>query len=92
MRRNGKSAAAVVIMVLVAAFTTASEDQEGSYRIEQPGTITFTVGLQITGKIDKPQVMIFLPKERPVLRDIELSKSFESQIFEPLPFEPVKNW
>jgi hypothetical protein len=58
------------------------------YRIDRPGTITFTVGVVIKGKVDKPQVMIFLPKEKPYFRDFKLSHSFAEELKEPLPFEP----
>jgi hypothetical protein len=59
------------------------------YRIDQPGTITFTVGMVIKGKIDKPQVMIFLPKEKPFYREFKLTHSFAGELEEPLPFEPL---
>jgi hypothetical protein len=59
------------------------------YRIDQPGTITFTVGVVIKGKIDKPQVMIFLPKEKPFYHDFKVSHSFADELREPLPFEPL---
>jgi hypothetical protein len=58
------------------------------YRIEKPGTITFTVGVKIKGKVEKPQVMIFLPKEKPVYKEITIAHSFYDDIMEPLPFEP----
>ncbi len=64
--------------------------QEGKgYRIDRPGTITFTVGIKIKGKIEKPQVMIFLPKEKPVYNKTTFSMSFMDDIMTPLPFEPV---
>jgi hypothetical protein len=59
------------------------------YRIDQPGTITFTVGVVIKGKIDKPQVMIFLPKEKPFFHDFKVTHSFADELREPLPFEPL---
>jgi hypothetical protein len=60
------------------------KDDQG-YRIDKPGTITFTVGVKIKGKVEKPQVMIFLPKEKPFYRDISITHSFYSDIMEPLP-------
>jgi hypothetical protein len=60
------------------------KDDQG-YRIDKPGTITFTVGVKIKGKVEKPQVMIFLPKEKPFYRDIPITHSFYSDIMEPLP-------
>jgi hypothetical protein len=59
------------------------------YRIEKPGTITFTVGIKIKGKVEKPQVMIFLPKEKPVYKEHMLNRSFEKELSEPLDFSPV---
>ncbi|NLG17423.1 MAG: hypothetical protein GX556_08865 [Fibrobacter sp.] len=63
--------------------------EEQGYRIEQPGTITFTVGVKIKGKIEKPQVMIFLPKEKTVYREIEFERSFKEDLADPLPFSPI---
>ncbi|MFP4013646.1 MAG: hypothetical protein ACLFVQ_06140 [Chitinispirillaceae bacterium] len=63
--------------------------KQENYRIETPGTITFTVGTKIKGKVDKPQVMIFLPKERSYYRGMDLTKSFSEQIMQPLPLVPL---
>ena len=62
--------------------------QQG-YRIVQPGTITFTVGMVIKGKVEKPQVMIFLPKEKSYFREQEFSHSFREELSTPLPFFPL---
>ena len=62
--------------------------QQG-YRIDQPGTITFTVGMVIKGKVEKPQVMIFLPKEKSYFRELEFSHSFGEELSKPLPFSPL---
>jgi hypothetical protein len=59
------------------------------YRIDQPGTITFTVGMVIKGKIEKPQVMIFLPKENSFHREVKFSRSFSEELNKPLPFDPI---
>lgn len=59
------------------------------YRIDQPGTITFTVGVKISGKVEKPQVMIFLPKEKTLYRDEMLTRSFSEEIQQPIPFSPI---
>jgi len=64
-------------------------DQLQGYRIDQPGTITFTVGVQIKGKVEKPQVVIFLPKERSLYREVTFVRSFNKEIMQPLPFTPV---
>jgi hypothetical protein len=60
------------------------------YRIDKPGTITFTIGVKIKGKVEKPQVMIFLPKEKPVYKKATFSHSFSEDIVRPLPFDPVE--
>ena len=78
-----------LLLLFSFAYPHDKSEEELDYRIEKPGTITFTVGLQIMGKVDKPQVMIFLPKERTVFREIELSRSFSERIMEPFSFEPV---
>jgi hypothetical protein len=59
------------------------------YRIDQPGTITFTVGIKISGKVEKPQVMIFLPKEKTYYRNEVLKRSFSHELAQPLPFTPI---
>jgi len=60
-----------------------------AFRIDQPGTMTFTVGMVIKGKIEKPQVIIFLPKEKSYYRELKFTHSFADDIAEPLPFVPV---
>ena len=62
--------------------------QDG-YRIDQPGTITFTVGVKISGKVEKPQVMIFLPKEKTQYRNEMVHRSFREELSQPLPFTPL---
>ncbi|MBN1309456.1 MAG: hypothetical protein JXA18_16170 [Chitinispirillaceae bacterium] len=62
---------------------------EQGYRIDQPGTITFTVGVKISGKVEKPQVMIFLPKEKTLYRKEVLTRSFSDELSQPLPFTPL---
>ncbi len=66
-----------------------STSKETTYRIEQPGTITFTVGIKIKGKVAKPQVMIFLPKEKSLYRELDFSYSFQKDLGKPIPFEPI---
>ena len=69
--------------------STAEPVEGNGYKIDQPGTITFTVGVKIKGKVEKPQVMIFLPKEKPFYREVKLVHSFEGDLMEPLPFVPL---
>jgi len=86
--------------VLVLGFTmrvTAQDTAQGvpqqaaqGYRIDQPGTITFTVGVKISGKVEKPQVMIFLPKEKSLYREESFDRSFKEELMQPLPFSPIE--
>jgi hypothetical protein len=68
--------------------TSAARPGQG-YRIDQPGTITFTVGMVIKGKIEKPQVMIFLPKQNSYYRVQKFTHSFAEELNAPLPFTPL---
>jgi hypothetical protein len=88
----------ILILVIVAAGARAQEPAdstgaagagENGYRIDQPGTITFTVGVKIKGKVEKPQVMIFLPKEKTWRRDMRFEHSFREDILAPLEFAPI---
>ena len=76
-----QSAAAQVVPPIA----TGSQEEQG-YRIDQPGTITFTVGVKISGKVEKPQVIIFLPKEKTLYRNETFDRSFKKELAEPLPF------
>jgi hypothetical protein len=66
---------------------SAIKDDRG-YRIDKPGTITFTVGVKIKGKLEKPQVVIFLPKEKPIYSEVTITHSFYDALMEPLPLIP----
>jgi hypothetical protein len=69
--------------------TSGDAKDNQAYKIEKPGTITFTVGVKIKGKVEKPQVMIFLPKEKPVYKEHTLDRSFASELAQPLDFSPI---
>ncbi len=66
---------------------TEGQQEEIDHAVEQLGTITFTVGVKIKGKIEKPQVVIFLPKGKAQLRTMEFTYSFREDINKPLPLE-----
>jgi hypothetical protein len=97
MRVNLRNVAAALLCAGLAVFAQtppagskpAQAAPESGYRIDEPGTITFTVGVTIKGKVEKPQVVIFLPKEKPFYRDISFSHSFAGDLLKPLPFAPV---
>ncbi len=78
----------LLILGILLAQSADSTDQS-NYRIEKPGTITFTVSTKIKGKVDKPQVMIFLPKERSYFRELDLTKSFKEEIKQSMPLVPL---
>jgi len=78
------------LLTVPAADQKALQDQakdDQGYRIDKPGTITFTVGVKIKGKLEKPQVMIFLPKEKSVYNEVTITHSFHDAIMEPLPLD-----
>lgn len=68
---------------------TQIDSTDQMYKVEKPGTITFTVGAKIKGKVEKPQVMIFLPKQKAQFEEVNLDRTFKEELFEPLPFIPV---
>jgi len=84
---------AIAVIPASADDSTAVNEEEKitdtGYRIDVPGTITFTVGVKIKGKVEKPQVVIFLPKEKSFYREMSFSYSFEKEISKPLPFIPI---
>jgi len=96
---NGRRGGSLVRMIILTVFFSiagrvyAQDDSLASsgqgYRIDQPGTITFTVGVKISGKVEKPQVVIFLPKEKTLYRREELDRSYKQELDEPLPFAPL---
>jgi len=88
VNRLGLPALIMCAVCIAGTGAWAAQEQE-EYRIDQPGTITFTVGVKIKGKVEKPQVMIFLPKEKPVYRKITFERSFIDDIKKPLPYEPI---
>ncbi len=67
-----------------------NKEQKGDYQMVEPGTISFTVGVKIKGKFEKPQVLIFLVKEKSQYREMNFSYSFKEDILTPLPFIPIK--
>jgi hypothetical protein len=73
-----------------AALSGAAAPSGAAYRIDKPGTITFTVGVKIKGKVEKPQVMIFLPKEKPYYNKATFAYSFMDDIMKPLPFTGIE--
>ncbi|MDO5576284.1 MAG: hypothetical protein Q4F84_04335 [Fibrobacter sp.] len=85
----------LLIILLISISSTLGKEsdstqvQQQDYTIDQPGTITFTVVVKIKGKVDKPQVIIFLPKEKPLYQKHVLDHSFSDELSEQLPFVPI---
>ncbi|MFP4415825.1 MAG: hypothetical protein ACLFSB_00985 [Chitinispirillaceae bacterium] len=71
-----------------ASFQEDSSQVSQGYQIDKPGTITFTMGVKIKGKVEKPQVMIFLPKEKTWNKEMEFERSFKDDLMSPLPYSP----
>lgn len=87
----------LIVISLCVSIALAQDSDQGSnndedieYEVEQLGTITFTVGMKIKGKLEKPQVVIFLPKGNSQFRKMDFSYSFKKDIYKPLPLNPVK--
>ncbi|MBD3419881.1 MAG: hypothetical protein GF398_07175 [Chitinivibrionales bacterium] len=81
--------AGIIISALAIPLRAQEDQKDPGFRIDEPGTITFTVGVKIEGKVEKPQVVIFLPKEEPFYRSIGFSHSFKQDILTSVPFKPV---
>ena len=60
----------------------ASADEE--FIIKKPGEITFTSGIVIEGRVEKPQVMLVLTKERIKVEPVLFQQSFLKNITDPL--------
>jgi|WetSurMetagenome_2_1015567.scaffolds.fasta_scaffold00479_15 hypothetical protein len=100
MKRIGRAVlcACVACGIMVAVFSCPTPAREASkktpsergHKVDKPGTITFTEGLSVKSKVEKPQMMIFLYKEKPVYRKEEASMSFLRDIMKPLPFTPAE--
>jgi lipopolysaccharide export LptBFGC system permease protein LptF len=69
---------------------TASKRTPNSqgYVVRLPGEITFTTGAVIEGKIEKPQVMIILPKEKTQADSIIFDQDFRAEMLKPLDTDP----
>jgi hypothetical protein len=52
--------------------------------IRKPGEITFTTGIVIEGRVEKPQVMLILTKERIKLQPVTFERSFVNRVTEPV--------
>ncbi|MFH0921238.1 MAG: hypothetical protein V1913_12860 [Fibrobacterota bacterium] len=69
---------------------SAPAPQEESFVIKKPGEITFTSGIVIEGRVEKPQVMLVFIKERIKLEPVVFRQSPIGKITEPLRITPLE--
>lgn len=72
-----------LIQGLANAAAQAGQDE---FVIKKPGEITFTTGIVIEGRVEKPQVMLVLSKEKIRIADEAFKNSFLSRITRPLQY------
>ena len=89
--KNKKILLLSILTMATTILAAGKSSQKQEYVIEQPGTITFTSGVKIAGKVEKPQVMIFMSKESSLSFKPSFEHSFESEIFKPIEQPPVIN-
>jgi hypothetical protein len=66
-----------------------SEDED--FVIKKPGEITFTSGIIIEGRVEKPQVLLIMTKEKTKLPPLKLNASMIRFIEEPVNISSVQN-
>ncbi len=62
----------------------AGEPKDDDFIIKKPGEITFTSGIVIEGRVEKPQVMLVLTKEKIKSDPSSYKQSFLKNITDPL--------
>jgi len=61
------------------------EDQDkAEYYFQKPGELVFIKGTVIKGKVERPQVMIIIQKEKIKKTEKKLKRSFRKEILKPL--------
>jgi len=63
---------------------TSGAEKEDEFVIKKPGEITFTSGIVIEGRVEKPQVMLVLTKEKIKVEPVIFQQSFVKNITDPL--------
>lgn len=87
---NNRTLLKFLLLILIFIVTSYSAPEENNeYIIDQPGTITFTSGVKIKGKVEKPQVVIFMSKEKTASKSMDFNHSFKDDILEPIDFNPI---
>lgn len=66
------------------AAETSPSKKDIEYYFQKPGEIVFTQGTVIKGKVERPQVVIIIQKEKIKQVESTFEKSFKSEILKPL--------
>lgn len=80
-----KAPASTIDIMKNLADAAAGANQE-DFIIKKPGELTFTTGVVIEGRVEKPQVMLVLSKEALRLEPVTFEKSFLDNITRPLQY------
>jgi hypothetical protein len=68
----------------VSAQSKPSPQNDDDFVIKRPGEITFTSGIVIEGRVEKPQVLLIMTKEKTKLPELKLKASMLRFIEEPV--------
>lgn len=83
----------ILLLVLVLIFLAQAQSADGGandgrneddYVVKKPGEITFTTGIVIEGRVEKPQVILILTKEKVKMEPLHFDHSFVKNITEPV--------
>ncbi|OGS37574.1 MAG: hypothetical protein A2293_00195 [Elusimicrobia bacterium RIFOXYB2_FULL_49_7] len=80
-------ASALMRSMAAVAEKAATGRSNENYVIRKPGEITFTTGIVIEGRVEKPQVMLILTKERIRLDPVLFRRSFLKDITRSLQYK-----
>jgi hypothetical protein len=69
---------------VIPARTAAAAPKDEDFVIKKPGEITFTSGIVIEGRVEKPQVMLILTKEKIKANPFVFQQSFIKNITDPI--------
>jgi hypothetical protein len=77
----------MILLLLFAALLlgqTTPKSEDDDFVIKKPGEITFTSGIIIEGRVEKPQVLLIMTKEKTKLPPLKLNSSMIRFIEEPV--------
>ncbi|MBL8026755.1 MAG: hypothetical protein JNL74_10115 [Fibrobacteres bacterium] len=70
--------------LVIAQKSASANSAEDEAVIKKPGEITFTSGIVIEGRVEKPQVLLIMSKEKTKLPELKLNASMIKFIEEPV--------